>query len=208
MAHDLTCHQCGKSFPAVRSDAKYCGDACRQEAHRGIPPHPERPRGSPEPEPEPKQVDPHRRAWLAFDRTRCWFRMNFDTGLTEALWDPRPVAHHDADYDQHWVAKRDDYALSSLRSNLRQLRATIIETDYQGPLPSLWLLELQSSPDPIEQGIFALMVSLPRERWRPLVLRLADYAHPDKPVAYRPLAADRLLEIVYGLKDDPEFPKH
>ena len=32
---DVTCARCGKSFRAKRSDAKYCGDACRQQRKRG-----------------------------------------------------------------------------------------------------------------------------------------------------------------------------
>jgi len=28
------CERCGKRFSAQRSDGRFCGDACRQQAHR------------------------------------------------------------------------------------------------------------------------------------------------------------------------------
>lgn len=33
-AHNLTCGHCGKAFEGKRSDAVYCGNACRQAAHK------------------------------------------------------------------------------------------------------------------------------------------------------------------------------
>jgi hypothetical protein len=32
---DATCPTCGRGFKAVRSTKRYCGDTCRQRAHRG-----------------------------------------------------------------------------------------------------------------------------------------------------------------------------
>jgi hypothetical protein len=31
--HELVCEHCGKTFSARRTDAKYCCDACRQQAY-------------------------------------------------------------------------------------------------------------------------------------------------------------------------------
>ena len=38
MAVTVTCGQCGESFEAERRTRKYCGDRCRQQAKRRVPP--------------------------------------------------------------------------------------------------------------------------------------------------------------------------
>jgi predicted nucleic acid-binding Zn ribbon protein len=34
MTHEIQCAQCGETFDAVRSDARYCSDLCRVNSHR------------------------------------------------------------------------------------------------------------------------------------------------------------------------------
>jgi hypothetical protein len=49
----------------------------------------------------------------------------------------------------------------------------MIETDWGGPLPALFVLEAQSSPHPLERALFELQMAVPPERWRKMVRRLA-----------------------------------
>jgi hypothetical protein len=107
---------------------------------------------------------------------------------------------------QHWISRTD---VEWLRHYLRyDCRAEVIETNYRGPLPALFLLELESSQNPLERALFTLFVVIPEERWRTMVRRLAAYAHPDGVTGRRPVAADTMLKVCYALLDDPELPRH
>jgi hypothetical protein len=137
-------------------------------------------------------LHPDRRAWLSLDGRRCWLQINW-----EPDWMDDPTADAHEELGQWWIGIN---SVQRLRRELRHdCRAEVIELDHGGPLPPLYLLELQSSPRPLERAVYELLMATPDERWRTMVKRLAAYAHPDGVTGHRPRAADDLLTTCYAL---------
>lgn len=209
MRRVVTCQQCGTTFEAVRSDARYCGAACRQQADRGVPPRPPRaqqPRGEQWQQPPPRdRLDTGRVAWLGRDGNRVWFRMKvpgdkIGKTVIRGPGDPRHLAHEEL--GQYWVGAS---AFWQLRDALAAFGCRIIEVEAPGPLPPLFLLELADSDWPVARGLYNLLLATPPSKWRRLVRSIAGAAHPDGTTSRRPAASDELLKLALALLDDPEL---
>jgi len=95
----MTCGHCGRPFVASRSDARYCGDACRQGARRGTTP-PQWPRETPAEEPAVTTSFPYAREGDFIDQILVDLR---DRGLIVPLgtrgWTPPEPRRNDEVWD-------------------------------------------------------------------------------------------------------------
>ena len=176
------CQHCGRSFTAERSTARYCGDTCRQGAHRGTTPPNWRRHWAEED--EPSSPPPSRRAWVCCDQWRWWVRVEGEppsfgkTVLSVGVmdWDER--------YGHYWTGRRA-FTFDELTSMLRDAGYAAVRLEGGPPLPPAWLLKLRDGSG-VARGLADVLAAVPATAVGSCSCRSRRQSTPTAPNRVRP----------------------